>query len=203
MINSLFGDGTRSWVRIVNGTNKYVTERPEETHIEEIGESTGKPVAKARPKQTPSSMFSSTTVSEPCHERKWIDAKPGRFEKSCLEVSKLMIRLLRHDDTVPREDDGTVKFQELASIFRSEFSCLGPRCVLLVMCDVLLCGFNTPQHVVMMTTTRRRRVDTCPACHFSPRKISVDICVIICKMSQPDSPLDSVFRKNQSTARQL
>ena len=40
-INSLFGDGTRSWVRIVNGTNKYVTEMSEETHIEDIGESTG------------------------------------------------------------------------------------------------------------------------------------------------------------------
>ena len=26
MINSLFGDGTRSWIRIVNGIDKYVTE---------------------------------------------------------------------------------------------------------------------------------------------------------------------------------
>ena len=41
MINCLFGDGTRSWVRIVNGRNKYVTEMSEETHIEDIGESTG------------------------------------------------------------------------------------------------------------------------------------------------------------------
>ena len=53
MINCLFGDGTRSWVRIVNRINKYVTEMSEETHIEYIGESTVKPVAKARPKQTP------------------------------------------------------------------------------------------------------------------------------------------------------
>ena len=41
MINCLFGDGTRSWVRIVNGRNKFVTEMSEETHIEDIGESTG------------------------------------------------------------------------------------------------------------------------------------------------------------------
>ena len=47
MINSLFGDVTRSRVRIVNGINKYITEMLEETHIEDIGESTGKPVAKA------------------------------------------------------------------------------------------------------------------------------------------------------------
>ena len=121
MINSPFGDGTRSWVRIVNGINKYVTEMSEETQIEDIGESTEKPVAQARPKQTPSSTFSSTTIPVPYHERKRIDVEPGRFDKSFLEVSKL-IRLLRHDDTVPREDDGAVKFQDLASIFRSEFT---------------------------------------------------------------------------------
>ena len=114
MIGSPFGDNTRSWVRIVNGMNKYVTEMSEETHIEYIGESAGKPVAKARPKQTPSSMLSSTTVPVPYHERKWIDVEPGRSERGCLEVSKLMIRLLRHDDTVPREDNETIKFQDLA-----------------------------------------------------------------------------------------
>ena len=122
MINSLFGGGTRSWVRIVKGINKYVTEMSEETHIKDIGESTEKPVAKARPKQTPSSMLSSSTIPVPCHERTWIDVEPGRFDKSCLEVSKLMIRLLRHDDTVHRDDDGVVKFQDLASIFCSEFT---------------------------------------------------------------------------------
>ena len=62
MINSPIGDGTRSWVRIVNGIKKYVTEMSEETHIEDIGKSTEKPVAKARPKHTPSSVLSSTTV---------------------------------------------------------------------------------------------------------------------------------------------
>ena len=34
-----------------------------------------------------------------------------------IQESKLMIRLLRHDDTLPREDDGAVKFQDVASIF--------------------------------------------------------------------------------------
>ena len=37
MINSLFGDGTRSWVRIVNWTDKDVTEMSDEIHIENIG----------------------------------------------------------------------------------------------------------------------------------------------------------------------
>ena len=67
-------------------------------------------------------MLSSTTIPVPYDERKWIVVEPGRFDKSCLEVSKLMIRLLRPDDTVPREDDGAVEFQDLASISRSEFT---------------------------------------------------------------------------------
>ena len=118
MIESLFVDLTCSWVRIVNGINKYVTEMSEETHVESIGErSTGKLVAKARPQQTSNSTLS--LVSIPYVERKWIDVEPGTFVQNCLEVSKLMIRLLRHDDSVNREEDGAVKFEDLASIFRS------------------------------------------------------------------------------------
>ena len=36
MIESLFGDGTCSWVMIVKGTNKYVTELTEETQEDPI-----------------------------------------------------------------------------------------------------------------------------------------------------------------------
>ena len=32
-----------------------------------------------------------------------------------------MIRLLRHDDTVHREDDGDVRFDDLAEKFKAEF----------------------------------------------------------------------------------
>ena len=68
MIKSLFGDKTCSWVRIVNGINKYVTETLEEIHVASVGEkSTGKPVAKARPRQTSNLTFS--PVSVPYRER--------------------------------------------------------------------------------------------------------------------------------------
>ena len=110
---------------IMDGINKYVTEMSGETqenHTDDIGDSTGKLVARARPKQTPSSMLSSPTIPVPYHERKWIDVEQGRFDNICLEVSKLMIRLLQHDGTVPREDEGAVKFQDLASIFRSRIT---------------------------------------------------------------------------------
>ena len=91
-------------------------EMSEEAHVEVAGEkSTGEPVAKARPQQTSNSTLS--CVSVPYHERKWIDVEPGSFDQNCLEVSKLMVRLLRHDGLVNREYDGAVKFEDLTPIF--------------------------------------------------------------------------------------
>ena len=85
MIESLFGDKTCSWSRIVNGINKYMTEMSEETHVESIGEkSTGKLLAMARSRQTSNSTLS--LVSIPYHERKWIDVEPGTFDPNCLEI---------------------------------------------------------------------------------------------------------------------
>ena len=54
-------------------------------------------------------------------ERKWIDVDPGKFSQSCFEVSKFMIRLLRHDDTVHREDDGAVRSDDMAEKFEAKF----------------------------------------------------------------------------------
>ena len=54
MIESLSGDGTCSWVMIVSGINKHVTDMTKDTqddHIDYIGECTGKSLAKARPQQ--------------------------------------------------------------------------------------------------------------------------------------------------------
>ena len=83
MIESLFGDGTCSWIMIVNGINKYVTDMTEETqddHIDDIGECTGKFVAKARPKQASMPTTSSPTVTPAYHQRDWIDVEPGPYD---------------------------------------------------------------------------------------------------------------------------
>ena len=56
--------------------NKYVTELTEETqddHIGYVGECTGKPLAKARPKQTSMATTSSSTATLPHHLRVWIE----------------------------------------------------------------------------------------------------------------------------------
>ena len=50
-----------------------------------------------------------------------MDVDPGNFSRVCFEVSKFMIIWLRHDDTVHREDDGVVRFDDLAEKFKSKF----------------------------------------------------------------------------------
>ena len=107
MIESLFRDQTVSWVRIVNGINKYVTETSEELPTENVDLfiSTGRLVAKATPRPKPVVNCSSNPV--PLNQRKWIDIDAQPFDHSCLEVSKFIIRTLRHEASIPQENDGT------------------------------------------------------------------------------------------------
>ena len=118
VIESLFRDGTASWVRIVNGINKCVTETSETISFENVEHRvTGKPVAKARPRLKPAVTLSS--VSIPLRASKWIDVDSERFRQDCFVVSKAMIQLLRHDQSVPREDDGAVRFDEIMEEFKA------------------------------------------------------------------------------------
>ena len=121
MIKSLFHDKTTSWVRIVNGIDKYVTETSETVDLEifEHKDVTGKPVARAKPQLKPSVTLS--LVSIPVRDRKWIDIETPRFDQKCFAVSKVMIRLLRHHPSIPRQDDGAVHFDDIMKEFEAKF----------------------------------------------------------------------------------
>ena len=54
-------------------------------------------------------------------ERKWIDIKPGESSLSAYEISKKINNLLRHSQTVQREDDGAVQFWRIKSYLRNQF----------------------------------------------------------------------------------
>ena len=100
-VRSLFQDRTASWVRIVNGVEKYVTGTTETIEDEEHG-ALGQPIAKARPRMK--STITLTPVSVAFHERKRMDINPGDYDHTCYVVSKAMSRLLRHDQTLlPRK----------------------------------------------------------------------------------------------------
>ena len=125
IIESLFGDGTCSWVMIVNGINKYITEMTEETqenHIGDIGDSTGKLVVKARPKQTSMPPTSSPTVTSPYHLGEWIDIEPGKCCKKQFRSVKKDDQIASTRFSVLREEDGAVEIRIWAPMFRSEFT---------------------------------------------------------------------------------
>ena len=56
------------------------------------------------------------------NERKWIDIEPAEPSLSAYEVSKKVINLLRHNQTVQREDDGAVQFWRIKFHLRNQFS---------------------------------------------------------------------------------
>ena len=74
-----------SWVRIVNGVDKYVTESMLTAKEEDIA--SVKPSAEARSRQKPTVTL--TSVSILVLERKWIDIETQQSHgQKCFEVSK-------------------------------------------------------------------------------------------------------------------
>ena len=107
---SLFRDRTASWIRIVSGIDKYVTEAVQPK--EEEHRASGRFVAKARPQLKPAVTLSSVPI--PVHGRKWLDIETQRsHDQQCYQTSKVMARLLRHDQTVPREIEEAVLFDDV------------------------------------------------------------------------------------------
>ena len=57
----------------------------------------------------------------PMNERKWIDIEPGESSFSAYEISKKVINLLRHSQTIQREDDGAVQFWRIKNFLQNQF----------------------------------------------------------------------------------
>ena len=99
-IRSLIVDNTVSWVRVVNGVDKYVTEsmltkKEEDTASE-------KPIANARSREKPKV----TLTSVPIHvlERKWVDIDRKKFQKPSPEcydmINQFFEEATEHSTTV-------------------------------------------------------------------------------------------------------
>ena len=57
----------------------------------------------------------------PMNERKWIDIEPSAPSLTAYEVSKKVVNLLRHCQTIQREDDGAVQFWRMKFYLRNIF----------------------------------------------------------------------------------
>ena len=113
MIESFFRDRTVSWVRIVNGINKYVTEMLKEILVAKRWEQRFREICRESQTTTKADFNIVSSVRSSSWTK--MDRRWSRKIQSRLFWSvKLMIRLLRHDDTVHWEDDGAVRFDDLA-----------------------------------------------------------------------------------------
>ena len=120
-IPSVKEDNSQSWVRISFGTIRYVNHYVKHnTHnfassYEEKAEPASSEViaarskAKAKPQPRESSAITTMSLSE----RVWIDIVPSRQDNESHKVSKRVINILRHNQSVDREPDGAVQFYKI------------------------------------------------------------------------------------------
>ena len=123
-------DNSQSWVRISHGSNKFVidsnynnTEVPADLPEEQASQLKMKVVAarsKAKTKPQRREPFDVPSII-PMIERKWIAIEPSEPTLTAYEVSKKVISLLRHSQTVQREDDGAVQFWRIKNFLQIQF----------------------------------------------------------------------------------
>ena len=111
-IKSVNQDDSHSWVRISYGTVKYVvdsiqdnTEIPADPQEERVPQTSIKVVAarsKAKAKPQPRVLVG-TTATIPIHERRWTNIEPSEQDLASYDLSKKVINLLRHNQTLQRK----------------------------------------------------------------------------------------------------
>ena len=129
-IKSVNQDDSHSWVRISYGTVKYVidstennTENPADPQEEESLQTNSSVVAarsKAKAKPQPREFAGTTTI--PLRERRWIDIEPSKQDLDSYDFSKKVINLLRHNQTLHREEDGAIQFCKIKFHLRDHHS---------------------------------------------------------------------------------
>ena len=91
-------------------------DRKSQTSVEVVA---GRSKAKGKPQQRESV---GTPTITPMHERRWIDSEPSEQILAAFEVSNKVISLLRHNQTVHREEDGAFQFWRIEFHLRNELS---------------------------------------------------------------------------------
>ena len=122
---------SQSWVRMSCGAIKCVvdsnqnnTEIPADPKEDQLPQTSIKVVAarskaKAKPQQREPV---DTTATVPMHERRWIDIEPSEQILAAYDLSKKVISLLRHSQTVQWEKDGAIEFCRIKFYLRNHSS---------------------------------------------------------------------------------
>ena len=129
-IKSVNQDDSHSWVRISYGTVKYVTDSIEDNTEnpadpqgeEEVPTSSGVVAARSKAKAKPQPRESTGATTIPLSERIWIDIEPSKQDLESYNLSKKVINLLRHNQTLHREGDGAIEFYKIKFHLRNHHS---------------------------------------------------------------------------------
>ena len=131
-IESVNKDSSHSWVRISYGTVKYVIDSIEDENSEIPADpqedqtpptSTSVVAARSKAKAKPQPReFAGTTTTIPIHQRRWIDIEPLKQDLASYDLSKKVINLLRHNQTLQREEDGAIEFCKIKFHLRNHHS---------------------------------------------------------------------------------
>ena len=132
-IESVNKDISHSWVRISYGTVKYVIDSIEDDNIQKFLQIHKKskfhkqarvwlqPGKKAKAKPQPREL-AGTIATIPIHQRRWIDIEPSKQDLDSYDLSKKVINLLRHNQTLQREEDGAIEFCKIKFHLRNHHS---------------------------------------------------------------------------------
>ena len=131
-IKSVNQDDSHSWVRISYGTVKYRIDSIEDENKENPADpqeeqtpptSTSVVAVRSKAKAKPQSReFAGTTATIPIHQRKWIDIEPSKQDLASYDLSKKVNNLLRHNQTLQREEDGAIEFYNIKFYLRNHHS---------------------------------------------------------------------------------
>ena len=100
------------------------TENPADPQKEESPQTNTSVVAarsKAKAKPQPREL-AGTTTTIPIHQRRWIDIEPSKQDLDSYDLSKKVINLLRHNQTLHREGDGAIEFCKIKFHLRNHHS---------------------------------------------------------------------------------
>ena len=105
-------------------SNQNNTEIPADSHEDQAPQTSIRVIAarskaKAKPQQREPV---DTTATIPMHERRWTDIEPSEQTLAAYDLSKKVISLLRHNQTVQREKDGAIEFYRIKFYLRNHSS---------------------------------------------------------------------------------
>ena len=92
--------------------NTEIPVDPQEEQIPHTSINVVAAISKAKAKPQPRVLVG-TTATIPMHERRWIDIEPSEQNLASYDLSKKVINLLRHNQTLQREDDGAIEFYKI------------------------------------------------------------------------------------------